>query len=461
MRVAGQSFLRWLPTCLGLCAFAVMTFLYASDRQLYLETLRIAGIRPWNFAFIDSEYVYAVKRCWELGYDIYSSIPCYELPLHFPYSPLWPRIPFLPDDKDAARIPIGLTTDILFILSIATLPPARSWRGALLMSMALISTAVFFALERNNVDVWIFLTIILGGHLLNRHDAARWMAYPIFLVAGLLKYYPITLLGLGLRERPRQTLAIFLLAICSVSVFGFYYFPEIAKSVGNVPEGSPFGDLVGIKNLPRAVAIMASTFTAHPGRPDPIITFVLYWTVVALVCLGGARLSGQPGFATAWSTSQEVERSWLVIGSVVMCGCYLAGENISYRLIYLLIVLPGILALYRAAKDSRLRRKMAAASILIVCAMWMEGIRHWTDLASRRLGFGQTFGNEAVSIVWMLREAAWLYLAATMLAVLFTFIRQSTCNQSFLEYTFIHGDSGSAPRDCFPKGEKSTDGSSR
>ena len=68
----------------------------------------------------------------------------------------------LPSDT-AARVPIGVTTGLLLLISIAWLPPARSCRDAVLLSLATVSTMVWFALERNNIDVWIYLLIFVGG----------------------------------------------------------------------------------------------------------------------------------------------------------------------------------------------------------------------------------------------------------------------------------------------------------
>jgi hypothetical protein len=417
--------LRITPTLIGISIFAIMSALYLGDHGLYLAILRAAGISPQNIAFIDSQFLYAAKKCWDLGYDVYKEVPCYPIPGQYSYSPLWLRLPFLPADNDTSRVSIGLVTDILFILSIATLPAVRSRRETMLMTMALVSSAVIFALERNNVDVWMFLLVIAGGHLLTRTDHRRWAGYALFLLAGLLKYYPITLLTLALKEKPKQLLAVMAVTGCIGAAFLFHYHSEIVASFANIPRNSPFGDMVGIVNLPRTIATMASTYTASPSTPNPIIAPSLRLVLTALLAFSAIRMSRRAGFVSAWAQLPASGKVWLVIGCTVMSGCYFIAQNVSYRLIYLLIVLSGLFAFRRASTDARTTELITLAAILIVPTMWMEGLRHWADIAIRQFHIGHANRNLVVFLVWLFRELTWLYLATIMLAIVTAFITHS------------------------------------
>lgn len=290
-----------------------MSGLYISDHELYWALLRAAGTLPQNIAFIDSQFIYAAKKCLDLGYNVYNAVPCYPIPGKYSYSPLWLQLAFLPDDMDAARISIGIATEILFILSIATLPPVRSPRETILMTMALVSTAVLFALERNNVDVWMFLLAMAGGNLLIRAGRARWAAYGVFLLADLLKYYAVTLLVLALKEKPKQCLAVMSVTGCIGAVFLLHYHSEIAASFANVPYNSPFGDMIGIVNLPRTIATMASTYTTHPGVANPFIAPALRLILTRLLAFLATRMSRRSGIISAWGQLLAPDRIRLVI----------------------------------------------------------------------------------------------------------------------------------------------------
>ena len=182
--------------------------MYRLQIVTYLNILYFIGLDPWHYPFLDSEFMYAMKNCWQRGIDVYQAVPCDVVPGNkMAYSPLWQRLPFLPTEP-SARVPIGLATDLLWLLSLALLPPARAWWEAALLSLATLSSMVCFALERNNIDVWIYLLIVVGVLLFIRSGAARALGYAVFLAAGLLKYYPFVLFGLALEQRPRGFLLI-------------------------------------------------------------------------------------------------------------------------------------------------------------------------------------------------------------------------------------------------------------
>lgn len=431
-----RGLVRFVPVLIGIAVFAFMSGLYAADHQLYLAILRAVGMSPQNIAFIDSQFLYAAKKCWDLGYNVYKEVPCYPIPGQYSYSPLWLRLDFLPDDNDVSRISIGMATDILFILSVATLPSPRTWRESVLMTMALVSTSVIFALERNNVDVWMFLLIVAAGHLLTSTGHRRWTGYGLFLLAGLLKYYPITLLILAIKEKPKQFLAIMAMAGCIGGAFLFLYHSEIANSFANVPRHHPFGDMVGIINLPLTIATMTPAFTNSSSTPNSLITPSLRLILTGLLVVLAIRMSRRPGFVSAWRQLPASDKIWLSIGCIVMSGCYLMAQNVSYRLIYMLITLSGLLAFRRTSTEARTRELITLAAVLIVPTMWMEGIRHWVDIAIRQFHIGHADGVLIVFLAWLFRELTWLYLATIMLAIVAESIMQSPCIQKFTRNTF-------------------------
>jgi hypothetical protein len=105
----------------------------------------------------------------------------------------------------------------------------------------------------------------------------------------------------------------------------------------------------------------------------------------------------------------DAERVFMVIGSAVIAGCFFAGQSIGYRGIFLLLVMPGLLALSRAG--SRERRALCLGSaIVIVLLMWGECLRQALDG-----GFG----------FWLLRELGWWWSVSLMLALVAAFLRES------------------------------------
>ena len=314
---------RFLPTIVGLTSFAVMCLLYQCNTTIYLEILRALGIQPWRYPFMDGEFMYAMKHCWKQGIDVYRSVPCDVLPGNkMAYSPLWQRLPMLPDDT-AAAVPIGLTTDLLLLISIAWLPPSRSVRDVVLLSMATVSTMVCFALERNNIDVWIYLILFVGCLLFNDYYLSRCLSYALFFVAGLLKYYPMVLFALALRERPTRFWAVAFGCLGGTALFVLGFQQELQEGLRNIPAGSPIYDMVGIVNIP----LIAADLVGKTAGEQSITRLSLRLCLTAVVMISAYRLAARPEFAAALARMPEAHSVWLLFGCLVMGGCYLAVQR--------------------------------------------------------------------------------------------------------------------------------------
>jgi hypothetical protein len=424
--------LRFIPTTVGVTIFAIFALLYLYHRDIYYVTLSFIGIHPWAYPFIDAEFMFAMKRCWRQGVDIYLSVPCDVIPGNkMAYSPLWPRLPFLPT-QNAARIPIGLISDLLLLLSVAVLPPAKTLVEAFLISLAVTSTMVCFALERNNIDVWIYLTIISSILIFTRSNSARYFSYILFMAAGLLKYYPFVLFGLALRERTVVFWLIAALSLVGLSIFVEVFWGELARELPNIPTGSAFTDVVGFTNIIRGFLMIREGRVDGPLPGDKFV--IIAWQIVggALMLAWAMRLGCRPGFVAALDQLGESDLVWLVVGCLIMGGCYMLIPNVGYRGIYLLIVLTGLLALKRSCPDPSTRLELSLTATSIVPLMWMEGIRNWASMLIDSATTSPYIRTGVWVWFWMLREFMWLALAHVMLAVVFVFATKSAVGAATL-----------------------------
>lgn len=426
---SNPAFLRFVPSAVGLIAFAAMALLYQWNDALYLKILKVVGIAPWPYPFLDGEFMYAMKKCWLQGVDVYKAVPCDVVPGNkMAYSPLWQRLPMLPSDT-GARAPIGLVTDVLLLLSISFLPPARSWRDVALLSLATLSTMVCFALERNNIDVWVYLLIFAGGLSFRSSFLSRCVSYLLFMLAGLLKYYPMVLFFMALRERPRR---VWIIAFCSFAVLTLFvltFWQELREALPNVPVGSPFGDLVGVVNIPLVISDL-SWPTPESGEIARLLSRL---GLTAVVVIYAYRLAARPDFAASFARLPESESVWLVIGCLVMGGCYLLIQSVGYRGVYLLPVLSGLLALRNVSKGTELHNELGRVAVAVVAIMWMEGLRLWATTLALKLGVSPSIG----ALYWLFREILWLYLARVMIAVAMSYAAQTDIGHSLAKHSLL------------------------
>ena len=423
--------LRFVASLVGLVTYACMIALYVCDKAAYLSIIRLVGVSPWDYPFIDSEFMYVMKNSWLHGVNVYQGVPDDVVPGNrMAYSPLWMRLPILSSDK-SVTIPVGLITDFLLILSLCILPPARRVRDAILLSLAVTSTMIWFALERNNIDVWIYLCVVLGGLLLRRSYPIRVIAYGLFCLVGLLKYYPLMLIIYGVRERPGRALTIALSSSLVTVIFGWAFWSEIIQQMANVPKFSPGFDGFGAVD----VSITLANIMVKSGSVTSLsfgqLELCLRVGLTLMILVGSFLLSRDKNLNLAMASMQEDSKIWLVIGCLLIGGCYLAGQNVGYRGVHLLFVLSGLLALGLVVPYPCVDRTIGRAAIVVVILMWMEGIRGWSSIALNTWIADEQNRYAVQRVVLLSREVLWVYLEIIMLGVLFTFLGQSTFWQWF------------------------------
>jgi hypothetical protein len=381
---------RWAVPVIAAALFAAVYGLHAIGQEtLYRAVLESWGIGPYDFPFLDTRGELSAIECWRMGINVYVTDPCDALGWSFDYSPLllWGAV----FDLGTADTQIaGLIVDGLFLLSLAALPAPRGGPGMALMLLGVLSTMVVFALERANNDLLIFALAALAGVFLLRVSLVRFLAYPLIVAATLIKFYPAVLLALGLRERPRVFAFIAAISIAVLALFTVAYYTELRAALANVAVGKNFTDLFGASNLPQGLATL---FPALPFRPD-VLRVVLYLAAAS----GAIAIAASPGLRASCRRLPPAEAVFLVIGALLVAGCFLAVQNIGYRGIFLLFVLPGLWNLAQAAKDGFGRTLFSSAIGLVLFLMWGEFFRHLVDNLAPAPG---------PFLFWLARELAW------------------------------------------------------
>ncbi len=154
----------------------------------------------------------------------------------------------------------------------------------------------------------------------------------------------------------------------------------------------------------------------------------LYVVLVLSVSLTCRRLLTRTALRPAFFRILGYERIFLVVGSTLLVGCFFAGQSIGYRGIFLLFVLPGLLAMARIAADSVSRRLCRTTAIIVVLLMWEECIRN----GMARLDMPPLADALSQLTVWLARELAWWWIVSVMTAILLSFLAESETVRGFV-----------------------------
>ncbi len=417
-----QALARTLaPAVVATTVFLLIVALYLlSAPRFSASLLTVWGAHPFRFPFLDADTVMSALRCRRLGIDVFDVNPCDALGRVYDYSPLWLYASVFPF-TEAWIVPVGLAIAVLFLASLLLLPPGRDGTRTGLIIAGVLSTPVVFAVERANNDVIIFVLACLAATLTLRSPAWRWLGYGCALLAGLLKYYPMMLLVIAVRERPRMFFAVAATATLLLALFIATSLEPLRRALSLIPTGSFFGDMFGARTLAFGLAELT-------GAP-PAMARVGEWGLDLAAIGVGAWLSLRGWVDDDLAALTERERSFLFAGALLVLGCFLTAQNIGYRALHLVLVLPALTALAG-------RRRIWTAGVgIVLVLLWAEGWRHWLDAAveGRPPWADLPLAVDGPRVLgWLVREACWWSVVTLLWACVITFLRQSTMMRALL-----------------------------
>jgi hypothetical protein len=422
--VAGKSVYRLAIPIALLCLYAIMAGLWLSGaHSFYFGALRLLGVEPFAFPFLDTHAVLAAAECGRQGIEVYLSNPCDALGRPHVYSPLWLAI--VPGSLGTRATGwVGTGLDLLFLLSLTVVLRPRTAKELLILGSAAVSPMTVYALERANNDVAVFLLVICGAIVFAAPRPFRLFSYGLFVAAGLLKYYPLVLLILVARERRRDALVTAAAAGFTVILFALAFYSELKAAVASIPAASSyFTDAFSARNLPfgfaEALAGGAYRILIAVSLLSALSGLAVARTLRTVRLLGRERLDWAAG-----------ERQFLLIGGLLVVACFFAGQNIAYRGILFLPVLSGLVCLHRSIKDREVRRfcsRMIGAALFV---MWEECFRRALHAMISPVP-GEGLSSRVEVFFWIGRELVWWWLVVGLAALVLSFLWRSPFAEIF------------------------------
>jgi hypothetical protein len=420
MTAAARSYTYAALFCaLLLLFFGTLLALSVSGHFFYLKVIGIYGFGEPDTPFLDLANIPAAVRCHAAGFDVLQTNPCDPLGRTLSYSPLW--LDVVPDVLSPQYLwVIGITLDLLFIITIAfACRPSYPTDLAILLAAGL-STSVVFALQRGNVDLVIFIFLTLATALWGGAALSRVFAYILFLVMGLLKYYPLVLIVTVARERIATALLALTVFVAALAVFVCYYGSAVLVTLQHIAQPSYFfGDAFGIQNVPGVV----TTFLAL-GGVTPQVASTIAFACVIILYLGTVtvvlRHLSVAGPVINWDC---FDARLSIVGSTLIGGCFILGQNVNYRAIFLLMVLPTMLTLRRNPKNQPLRTVIAITIGTVLGVMWCESPRYNVNAL---LGSHPTAMIVMLAVLlWLVREVIWWWVVSVLIAWIIWFALQA------------------------------------
>jgi hypothetical protein len=392
---------RAIPTLAGVAAFAFMAWLWIGGHAApYRSLIRAWGIVDGPFPFLDTDTVLSAVRCLNKGIDAYVTNPCDVLGRQYDYSPLWMVLTVFPMTP-AWLPPIGLLVDGVFLLSLLMLPPGRDARATALIVLGVLSSATVYAVERGNNDLILFALAAGGAALALRTPALRLVGYALILLAGLLKYYPMAAMLIACRERLPRFVTVALVAILATMTFAAITWHDLSRALAIIPVGSYSNDMFG--------SVVVAGRIADQIVFSPPLKAAIRLGMILLSFAAALWLSRRSDLAAALDGLTPRERSFLMVGALMIAGCFFTAQNIGYRAVHLMLVLPSLLALGRVSAR-RLFSLASVSCIALLWSVWWRGLMPVPPISY---------------LTWTLREAMWWFLVTVLDGCVLALVWQS------------------------------------
>jgi hypothetical protein len=319
---------------------------------------------PLPLLFLDWRVLLAAFDCQRLGVDVYLGNGCDPLGRVHVYPPLW---------LDLGRL--GLTqADIYWSapLLIAAGLGAMAWRFDLttpwhwLLALAVACSPAFvFAYERANVDLLIYLLVVLAMGLYGARSYRLGYGGDLLVaLAILLKIYPLALLPLVVVHALQRGTgsALLRLGLIALVMLG-YSWMQWEATLGilrNVPSHQA-PEAFGAPILVDAITLAGWSVPAWLAQRE--VQFLLYLGLAAGAYRGLAGMR--------WERLGTPASRWLLVaGTLLLAFCYFANRNLDYRLILVALLVPYLTACLGRDVPPRVRLLAAGLLTLLLLACW-------------------------------------------------------------------------------------------
>ena len=313
--------------------------------------------------FADWYGTLSASDCFAQGVDVYVTNPCHPYGSIHSYGHPWLYLSWIGLTRDTHFISGMALVVIPFIVSAAlTLDPKTPPQFVLALAL-LLSPASMLGIERANIDLCVFVLAVVASALVaTRHPVRVGGAIGLHILSGLLKYYPFmggANLWWGVRSRLGVigVSVIYALAAAIAIASIWWQIERVAPTMPDAPAG-------GVSFGADLLFNLLNQQTILPIHFDNVMlpTVVALIATTALGCLVATRLELRR--STIW------QRSAYSCGAAVLIGCYFTISNFDYRLVFIIMTVPLLLA-DRDGMPPILFRVWIG---LILFALWAYGI---------------------------------------------------------------------------------------
>jgi hypothetical protein len=281
--------------------------------------------------FMDLQTITSGVKTQQMGGDPILSNPADRSHRVLPYPKIWLHLFSWMGINDANVSIVGVTFCICYLICVSWLIlGCSSAFGAVVLLAAGLSLAPLFAIERGNIDLFIFSLVFFGCAATN-----RFLKSGAYFAAAALKIYPIAALMVDVIRRPLKASTVSIAAALSAFALFAWQWHDL-KAIRRAVPADPY------------FSFGSPILRMHASH--------MSWRILACSCIAAALIAG-----AAWLMRPNLDESvlnarwwelFLVFGGIYVF-TFAVSSNFNYRLIFLLPTLPLAIEMVRTGLHER------------------------------------------------------------------------------------------------------------
>lgn len=341
---------------------------------------RLIGVPSYHNTFGDLRVITNSLPCVAAGVDPYVKNACNDFWKNNPqagapyqdlllnYPPVWLNISHLGASPQTTSI-FGVIIGALAFMALLRIFRPKTPIGGAITIAALLSPSVLLGFERGNIDLVIFscltFLIVFTENLPARFKAiGRCMG---LIALTILKFFPVVCVTVLVRSRRSWVLA-FGTGLVAIAATWLCADGRFAAVLSNTPKV----DNLAFGSLPLFIGIQkALTGSGHVSKGMSLAAFLLSaiaFLTLFVPMLLGKRKSPFPQYLHP--LTDDVNGNLALAGLSIFCVGFLFGASFDYRLIFLTLPLPLLIAAYE--NDVGRSVKRLVAPLAIVLFFWLS-----------------------------------------------------------------------------------------
>ena len=313
----------------------IIFFLWKSD---ILYSYSLSPVIKENRLHVFADWATPIKLavCHKLGFNVFYPSSCLNYP--FNYGNILLYIPYFKLYENFYFFYIPIVICFLFIFLIVSIIKPKKFLEYLLLILIIFAPSSLLAIERGNNDILVFIFIILIVYF----NSSKFN-FLILTLASLAKYYPLALMVNFFIEKKRSIIQILVTLLLFTMTLGFFFYitgESLELIQYKMKMISPtWGNQFSIRGLPLVLKKLKSL-----DYSAVLIISYIFFIVCSITLF---RIFQKSNFISKVNIS-FFEEKLFILGGNLSISVYLISDNVHYREIFLILLLPFIIKL----KDS-------------------------------------------------------------------------------------------------------------